>query len=189
MCGIVGLFLKDKSLEPRLGELLSAMLITMTDRGPDSAGIAIYGAAAEGLAKITVQSPQPDADFVALEALLNELTGGAATVTRSAAVRRRSAACPITRTGALRVEVPATSMVRWPQRDSSAGMAGRTVAQRGSVAGSCARAGVAHSSAARHKVKRIAPAYPQRARTATRRSATNRAMAGFRYGAVAGGSG
>jgi amidophosphoribosyltransferase len=81
MCGIVGLFLKDKSLEPRLGELLSAMLITMTDRGPDSAGIAIYGAAAEGLAKITVQSPQPDADFAALASLLNELTGGAATVT------------------------------------------------------------------------------------------------------------
>ena len=80
MCGIVGLFLKDKSLEPRLGELLSAMLITMTDRGPDSAGIAIYGAAAEGLAKITVQSPQPDADFAALETLLKELTGGAATV-------------------------------------------------------------------------------------------------------------
>ncbi|MEK9572385.1 MAG: glutamine amidotransferase, partial [Paracoccaceae bacterium] len=43
MCGIVGLFLKDDSLKPRLGEMLSAMLITMTDRGPDSAGIAIYG--------------------------------------------------------------------------------------------------------------------------------------------------
>ncbi len=37
MCGIVGLFLKDKSLEPQLGQLLSDMLITMTDRGPDSA--------------------------------------------------------------------------------------------------------------------------------------------------------
>lgn len=36
MCGIVGLFLKDKSLEPQLGQLLSDMLVTMTDRGPDS---------------------------------------------------------------------------------------------------------------------------------------------------------
>ncbi|MBB4105837.1 glutamate synthase domain-containing protein 1, partial [Rhizobium borbori] len=26
-----------------MGELLSDMLVTMTDRGPDSAGIAIYG--------------------------------------------------------------------------------------------------------------------------------------------------
>ncbi|MBB3298263.1 glutamate synthase domain-containing protein 1 [Rhizobium sp. BK077] len=63
MCGIVGLFLKDKSLEPQLGNLLSDMLITMTDRGPDSAGIAIYGGSAEGRAKITIQSANPSADF------------------------------------------------------------------------------------------------------------------------------
>ena len=66
MCGIVGLFLKDKSLEPQLGNLLSDMLITMTDRGPDSAGIAIYGGAASGKAKITVQSAKPEADFAGL---------------------------------------------------------------------------------------------------------------------------
>ncbi|MBN7804122.1 class II glutamine amidotransferase [Agrobacterium rosae] len=68
MCGIVGLFLKDKSLEPQLGDLLSDMLITMTDRGPDSAGIAIYGAPAAGKAKVTLQSAQPDVDFVGLDA-------------------------------------------------------------------------------------------------------------------------
>ena len=66
MCGIVGLFLKDKSLEPRLGEMLTDMLITMTDRGPDSAGIAIYGDDSDGMAKLTVQSDQPDTDFPAL---------------------------------------------------------------------------------------------------------------------------
>lgn len=66
MCGIVGLFLKDKSLEPRLGEMLTDMLITMTDRGPDSAGIAIYGGDSDGMAKLTVQSDQPDTDFPAL---------------------------------------------------------------------------------------------------------------------------
>ena len=38
MCGIVGLFLKDPKLEPQLGAMLTDMLITMTDRGPDSAG-------------------------------------------------------------------------------------------------------------------------------------------------------
>ena len=67
MCGIVGLFLKDKSLEPQLGALLSEMLITMTDRGPDSAGIAIYGGGAEGRAKITVQSARPSTDFAGLK--------------------------------------------------------------------------------------------------------------------------
>lgn len=72
MCGIVGLFLKDKSLEPQLGSLLSDMLITMTDRGPDSAGIAIYSASASGKAKVTVQSAAPDTDFAGLEAELSK---------------------------------------------------------------------------------------------------------------------
>jgi len=67
MCGIVGLFLKDKSLEPKLGELLADMLVTMTDRGPDSAGIAIYGPAS-GRTKMTLQSPHPEKDFAGLEA-------------------------------------------------------------------------------------------------------------------------
>ena len=60
MCGIVGLFLKDKSLEPKLGAMLTEMLITMTDRGPDSAGIAIYGGEANGRAKLTIQAADPD---------------------------------------------------------------------------------------------------------------------------------
>ena len=75
MCGIVGLFLKDKSLEPKLGDLLSDMLITMTDRGPDSAGIAIYSQAAPGRAKITVQSETPDEDFRDLDRRLSKALG------------------------------------------------------------------------------------------------------------------
>lgn len=43
MCGIVGLHLREPSLEPRLGELLSAMLGQVVERGPDSAGVAVYG--------------------------------------------------------------------------------------------------------------------------------------------------
>ncbi|WP_299702383.1 glutamine amidotransferase family protein [uncultured Tateyamaria sp.] len=70
MCGIVGLFLKDAALEPRLGDMLTDMLITMTDRGPDSAGIAIYGDETTGNAKLTVQSNTPDVDFDKLD---NEL--------------------------------------------------------------------------------------------------------------------
>lgn len=75
MCGIVGLFLKDASLEPRLGELLTTMLITMTDRGPDSAGIAIYGDETEGRTKLTVQSDTPEADFAGLETALGKAIG------------------------------------------------------------------------------------------------------------------
>ncbi|WP_067826047.1 class II glutamine amidotransferase [Nocardia inohanensis] len=43
MCGIVGLHLRDPALYPRLGELLTGMLDQMCDRGPDSAGMAVYG--------------------------------------------------------------------------------------------------------------------------------------------------
>lgn len=75
MCGIVGLFLKDKSLEPRLGAMLTEMLIIMTDRGPDSAGIAIYGGAGDGAAKITVQSANPATDFATLDADLHAAIG------------------------------------------------------------------------------------------------------------------
>ena len=63
MCGIVGLFIKDKALEPRLGELTAQMLSTMCERGPDSAGFAVYGPSEPGKAKITLQSPKPDTDF------------------------------------------------------------------------------------------------------------------------------
>ncbi|MEO0915620.1 MAG: glutamine amidotransferase family protein [Pseudomonadota bacterium] len=66
MCGIVGLFLKDRELQPQLGALLTDMLVTMSDRGPDSAGIAIYRDAVAGHAKIAVQSAHPEKDFAGL---------------------------------------------------------------------------------------------------------------------------
>lgn len=75
MCGIVGLFLKDPKLEPKLGAMLADMLITMTDRGPDSAGIAIYSGAKDGLGKITVQSARPERDFKDLDAELHAAIG------------------------------------------------------------------------------------------------------------------
>ena len=75
MCGIVGLFLKDKKLEPKLGMMLSEMLVTMTDRGPDSAGIAIYGNDENNTGKITLQSDNPSEDFKGLEKEINALTG------------------------------------------------------------------------------------------------------------------
>ena len=72
MCGIAGLFLKDKSLEPELGALLSDMLVTLTDRGPDSAGIAVYGGGWDGLAKLTIQSASAREDFPAVKQALRD---------------------------------------------------------------------------------------------------------------------
>ena len=67
MCGIVGLFLKDRTLDQQLGQFLSQMLITMSERGPDSAGIAIYGEPSKKESKITVQSSNHSEDFDVLE--------------------------------------------------------------------------------------------------------------------------
>ncbi|WP_104018361.1 class II glutamine amidotransferase [Roseovarius nitratireducens] len=75
MCGIVGLFLKDKGLEPQLGALLTDMLVTMTDRGPDSAGIAIYRGAQAGEWLYCVQSAAPVRDFATLGADLSKEIG------------------------------------------------------------------------------------------------------------------
>ncbi|WP_122856934.1 class II glutamine amidotransferase [Pseudomonas viridiflava] len=67
MCGIVGLYLKNPALESQLGQLFEPMLVAMTDRGPDSAGFAIYGdEVADGWIKLTLQATTEDYDFKAL---------------------------------------------------------------------------------------------------------------------------
>ena len=67
MCGIVGLFCKSPELEPRLGEHLAAMLEQMSDRGPDSAGVAVYrDPAPSGSSKLTVYSFDPEMSWDAL---------------------------------------------------------------------------------------------------------------------------
>jgi methylamine---glutamate N-methyltransferase subunit A len=42
MCGIVGLYLKNHKMQGKLGAMFKPMIIEMTNRGPDSAGVAIY---------------------------------------------------------------------------------------------------------------------------------------------------
>ncbi len=74
MCGIAGLFLKDRTLEPELGALLSGMITPLCDRGPDSAGFAVYGAEAPGRIKLTLRAPA-GFDFAALIARLGTAAG------------------------------------------------------------------------------------------------------------------
>ena len=51
------------------------MLVTMTDRGPDSAGIAIYGNDEKSSGKITIQSDNPDENFKNLDKEISTITG------------------------------------------------------------------------------------------------------------------
>jgi len=67
MCGIVGLYCKSPELEPRLGEYLAAMLGQMNDRGPDSAGVAVYrDPAPDGWTKLTLYSADTGFDWDAV---------------------------------------------------------------------------------------------------------------------------
>jgi glutamate synthase domain-containing protein 1 len=77
MCGIVGLFAKSPEIEERLGVHLGAMLEQMNDRGPDSAGVAVYrDPAPPGSSKLTLFSADPLEDWEALCAELGNAFGG-----------------------------------------------------------------------------------------------------------------
>jgi amidophosphoribosyltransferase len=69
MCGIVGLFLKDHTLEPELGRLTAGMLGTLCDRGPDSAGFAVYGEGKAGGTKLTLRAKTPAEIALAVDRL------------------------------------------------------------------------------------------------------------------------
>jgi len=69
MCGIVGLFCKSDAIADHLGDHLSRMLVQMNDRGPDSAGVAVYrDPAPAGSCKLTLQHEDPGYDFETLAA-------------------------------------------------------------------------------------------------------------------------
>lgn len=68
MCGIVGLFLKNPEIRDRLGAYFSPMLEQMSERGPDSAGVAIYRDKEKSAAKITLYNPAREFDWHALAA-------------------------------------------------------------------------------------------------------------------------
>jgi glutamate synthase domain-containing protein 1 len=77
MCGIVGLFYKSPELEPQLGRHLAAMLEQMSDRGPDSSGVAVYrDPAPSGSSKLTLYSFDPEMSWDALCGDLAATFGG-----------------------------------------------------------------------------------------------------------------
>lgn len=78
MCGIVGLFAKSPEIEDSLGSRLAAMLEQMGDRGPDSAGVAVYrDPAPSGSSKLTLFSADPLQDWDAVVAGLAQAFGEA----------------------------------------------------------------------------------------------------------------
>jgi amidophosphoribosyltransferase len=84
MCGIVGLFAKSPGVEERLGAHLGAMLVQMADRGPDSAGLAVYrDPAPAGSTKLSLFSEDPREDW---DAVARELGASETSVRASHAI-------------------------------------------------------------------------------------------------------
>jgi len=81
VCGIVGIHLKDRALEPRLGEFLVPMIEALTGRGPDSAGLALYDRSVpDGSLRWSLRGPDPSYDWFALADRVGEDTGQRASV-------------------------------------------------------------------------------------------------------------
>jgi glutamate synthase domain-containing protein 1 len=77
MCGIAALQLRNPRLHSQLGSLLSSMMCQIVDRGPDSAGLAVYdtpGLVSKGTSTLSLlgkdQGMPVDAITAALETLL-----------------------------------------------------------------------------------------------------------------------
>jgi amidophosphoribosyltransferase len=74
MCGIAGLFLKNDALQGDLGRMTGAMLRELCDRGPDSAGFAVYGGQAQGT-KLCMVSRNGAIDWGAIARQLGDAIG------------------------------------------------------------------------------------------------------------------
>jgi glutamate synthase domain-containing protein 1 len=76
MCGIAGLFSKSLELSEGLGGNLAEMLLQLSDRGPDSAGVAFYrDPAPAGSCKVSLLEPAPGHDWDGVRDALAEAFG------------------------------------------------------------------------------------------------------------------
>jgi glutamate synthase domain-containing protein 1 len=78
MCGIAGLYTKSDALREHLGAHLADMLEQLSDRGPDSAGVAFYREPAPpGWCKVSLHSPAAAPDWEGLSGELSVQFGEA----------------------------------------------------------------------------------------------------------------
>ncbi len=142
MCGVIGLLLRDPTLEPELGSLLVPMLEALDERGPDSSGIALYADHGAGpgtghpVVRISLGADVP-VDWVSLGCALLDLCPEGADVQRFGA-------------GAV-LDVPESALGRvqtalaeeWPEvRVLGTGWNLRVLKDTGRPSDTCARYGV-----------------------------------------------
>lgn len=76
MCGIIGLMIKTPALQKDLGRLMLPVFTCMAERGPDSAGLAVYGPPVKkGLRKFNLFVPERTFDWKRLGERFEKETG------------------------------------------------------------------------------------------------------------------
>ncbi len=85
MCGIAALQLRNPSLHSQMGSLLSSMLCQIVDRGPDSAGLAVYntpGLVSPGRSTVSLLGSDQGMATAAIAAIVEDMlpAGSAAAV-------------------------------------------------------------------------------------------------------------
>ena len=109
MCGIVGLYLKNSELQAQLGSMFQPMLVEMSSRGPDSAGVAIYRNPVElGQTKFSLAHDNPDFSWETLETEL------AATLQCSVSIKTVGTHCILV------TDADEDKVVRWLKNSQSA---------------------------------------------------------------------
>jgi len=109
MCGIVGLYLKNSELQAQLGSMFQPMLVEMSSRGPDSAGVAIYRDTVEsGQTKFSLAHDDPDFSWETLETEL------AATLQCSVSIKTVGTHCILV------TDADEAKVVRWLKNSQSA---------------------------------------------------------------------
>jgi glutamate synthase domain-containing protein 1 len=162
MCGIVGLFLKDDKLSPDLGALLAGMLGTLCDRGPDSAGFAVYGVEIPGQMKLTLRAAE-SFDFAALLGPLRKTVGAPFSyVTRDT---HAVVSVPVAQEASIRAQVtrtPGVSVVGAGRRMEIFKEVGRPdqVAQRFGLATMAGTHGIGHTRMATESAVTTDGAHP-----------------------------
>lgn len=162
MCGIAALYLKDPSLERDLGRHLAGMMEALSDRGPDSAGVAIFGADEPGFYKITVSAPTED-ELFSLEDVLGHLTAGIRIQMRSNhAIIRLPVANVKKATELIETRCPIVTIVSMGRRMELFKDVGRpeTVTQRYGLAEMAGTHGIGHTRMATESAVTTAGSHP-----------------------------